>query len=119
MIIDTNGLMVPAQWGVDIFNELEALGYDEFVTPSAVVEEIEKLKGKVKGRDRTALAIAREMLKKCEIIEAQGFADDVVIEVAKSLNAPVFTNDAGLRARLKKEGIRSIYLRAKHKLAIE
>jgi len=38
VIVDTNGFMVQAQFGVDIMDELGRLGYDECIVPSAVIE---------------------------------------------------------------------------------
>lgn len=119
VIIDTNGLMLPAQWGVDIFDELSAMGYNEYVVPSAVSDELNALSGKVRGSDRAALAVAKEMLKKCEIVKAPGFADDVIMGLALELKAPVLTNDAQLRSRLKRDGVRTIFLRGRQKLEIE
>ncbi|HEY9247347.1 MAG TPA: DNA-binding protein, partial [Candidatus Methanoperedens sp.] len=37
VIIDTNGMMIPGQFGVDIFLELERLGFDSCFIPSASV----------------------------------------------------------------------------------
>jgi hypothetical protein len=121
VILDTNGLMAQMQFGLDIFEELSALGFDEHVVPSAVKEELATLRKKVKGEDKIALAIAENLAAKCEIIDTprKGTVDDVVLETAQKLKVPVFTNDAALRARLKKAGIRTIFLRSKQKLAIE
>lgn len=119
VLIDTNGLMVPGQRGIDIFDELRALGYDEFVVPSAVTDEMEVLKRKVKGEDRAALAIAGSLLRQCEIVDAPGEADEVLLRLALETHAPVFTNDAVLRKRLKKEQVRTIFVRSRQKLAIE
>lgn len=121
VIIDTNGFMAQAQCGVDIFEELSALGYDEFVVPSAVKKELEVLRKKVKGEDRIALAIAESLVSKCEVVDMpqKGSVDDVMLDTALALKAPVFTNDAALRARLKKSGVRTIFVRSKKKLAIE
>ena len=119
VLLDTNGLMVPGQCGIDVFDELRALGYDEFVVPSAVADEIEQLKRKVKGSDRAALAVAAGLLGRCEIVQAPGEADEVLLRLAKDLRAPVFTNDAALRKRLKQEQVRTIYVRSLQKLAIE
>jgi rRNA-processing protein FCF1 len=119
VLVDTNGLMVPAQHGIDVFEELRALGYDECVIPSAVKDELEALKEKVKGNDRVALAVALELSKRCEIAEAPGSADDVLAGLAKTMGAPVFTNDAALRKRLKKEGVKTIFMRSRHKLATD
>jgi uncharacterized protein len=121
VILDTNGLMAQMQFGLDIFEELSALGYDERIVPSVVKEELATLRKKVKGEDKIALAIAENLAEKCEVVDTprKGTVDDVVLETAQKLQVPVFTNDAALRARLKKAGIRTIFLRSKQKLAIE
>ncbi len=119
VLVDTNGLMVPAQHGIDVFEELRALGFDQCVIPSAVCDELESLKQKVKGSDRAALAVALALAKRCEIVEAPGRADDVIARLAKETGAPVFTNDAALRKRLKKEGVKTIFMRGRQRLAIE
>jgi len=121
VILDTNGLMAQMQFGLDIFEELSALGYDECIVPSVVKEELATLRKKVKGEDKIALAIAENLAAKCEVVETSknGTVDDIVLETARKLKVPVFTNDAALRARLKKAGIRTISLRSKQKLAIE
>ncbi|OPY30806.1 MAG: Ribonuclease VapC9 [Methanocella sp. PtaU1.Bin125] len=119
VLIDTNGLMVPAQHGIDVFEELRALGYDQCVIPSAVRDELESLKSKVKGADRAALAVALELAKRCEVAEAPGSADDVLAALAKTTGMPVFTNDAALRKRLKKEGVKTIFMRGRQTLAVE
>ncbi|MDM7913138.1 MAG: DNA-binding protein, partial [Methanotrichaceae archaeon] len=36
MILDTNALMTPEQFGVDIFSELQRLGFVECLVPRAV-----------------------------------------------------------------------------------
>lgn len=119
VIIDTNGLMVQAQFGVDVFDELARLGYYECVIPSAVIDEMNAIEKKLKGKDRIALAVASSLSKRCHVVEASGPADEVIFELAQEMNVPVFTNDAQLRKRLKDAGIRTIYLRSKHKLEID
>ncbi len=119
VLVDANGLMVPAQHGIDIFAELRALGYDECVVPSAVRDELEALKTKVRGSDRTALAVALRLLDRCETMEAPGSADDVLARLAKETGAAVLTNDAALRKRLKKEGVKVVFMRGRQKLAVE
>jgi hypothetical protein len=119
VIVDTNGLMVQAQFGVDIFDELARLGYDECLVPSAVIDELKMLEDKLRGKDKIALTVAVCLSKRCRSVEAPGKADDVILGLAKELNAPVFTNDGQLRKRLRDEGIRTIFLRSKHKLDID
>lgn len=119
VLVDTNGLMVPAQHGIDVFEELRALGFDECVIPSAVSDELESLKSKVRGSDRVALAVALELSKRCGVVDAPGNADDVIARLAKEMGAAVFTNDAALRKRLKKDGVKTIFMRSRHMLAVE
>ena len=119
VLVDTNGLMLPAQHGIDVFEELKALGYGGCVVPSAVLDELEALQDKVKGSDRAALAVARALARQCEVVEAPGDADDVLARLAKETGAPVLTNDAALRKRLKKDGVRVIFMRGRQKLAVE
>lgn len=119
VLVDTNGLMVPGQHGIDIFDELRRLGFDEFLVPSAVRDEIVSLREKVTGKDRAALAVATSLLGRCQIIDASGSADDVLERLGKEIDAPVFTNDSELRKRLKMDGIKVIFMRSRHKLEIE
>ncbi len=116
VIIDTNGLMVQAQFGVDVLDELGRLGYDEYIVPSAVADELEALRKKVKGADRVAVKVAMALAGRCRGVEAPGKADDVIAGLAKELGADVFTNDIELRKRLKKEGVKTVFMRSKHKL---
>lgn len=116
VIVDTNGLMVQAQFGVDVLDELGRLGYDECIVPSAVVDELGVLQKRAKGADKAAVAVATALAKRCKGVEAPGSADDVIVGLAKRLGADVFTNDAGLKKRLRKEGIKTVFMRSKHKL---
>ena len=92
--------MIPVQFGVDIFEELKRLGFNEFFVPEAVVFEIERLIKREKGSDRTAAKVARSMMDRCERIAGTGPADDVILRLAKEMGAAVLTNDIGLKRRL-------------------
>lgn len=116
VIIDTNGFMIPVQFGVDIFEELKRLGFSEFYVPEAVVFEIEKLIKREKGSDKMAAKVARVMLDRCERIAGTGPADDVILRLAKQMGAAVLTNDIGLKRRLIEKGIQTISLRQKNRL---
>ncbi|MDD2614013.1 MAG: DNA-binding protein [Methanosarcina sp.] len=117
VIIDTNGFMIPIQFGVDIFEELKRLGFDEFFVPEAVALEIEKLIKRERGLNKTAAKVARSMMGGCERIpDAMGPADDVILRLSKKMGAAVLTNDIGLKRRLAEEGIQTISLRQKNKL---
>lgn len=116
IIIDTNGFMIPVQFGVDIFEELKRLGFNEFFVPEAVILEIEKLIKRGKGSDRVAAKVARLMTERCELIAVKGPADDIILRLAKDMEAAVLTNDIGLKCRLAEAGIQTVSLRQKNKL---
>jgi rRNA-processing protein FCF1 len=118
VVIDTSALMVPAEWGLDIFMELSVLGYDECFVPSAVKDELDRLEA-AKKVDRVKILLARAMMEKCKLEEAPGPADDAVLSLSKRLGAAAFTNDAALRTRLKRDGVRTVFLRGRQKLAVD
>jgi rRNA-processing protein FCF1 len=119
VIIDTNGMMVPGQFGLDIFSELERLGFDSYIVTRPSVKELEKIYAEGKGRDRKAAKIALSLLDRCTIIEKNGFADDVIMELAITEKAAVLTNDTELKKRLCSKGITTVYLREKTRLSIQ
>ncbi|MGD9911436.1 PIN domain-containing protein, partial [Methanothrix sp.] len=63
VLLDTNALMMPEQFGVDIFSELERLGYFDYIVPTAVVRELRAIaKLAEKGRDKRAANVALSLL---------------------------------------------------------
>ncbi|WP_094226895.1 DNA-binding protein [Methanolobus psychrotolerans] len=118
VIIDTNALMIPVQFNVDIFEELKRLGYDNYLVPTSVINELDILTHNLKGQDRIAAKVARSMVDRCEIIPADGHADDIILDLATSLAASVLTNDIRLRKRLENRNISVICLRQKNRLEI-
>ena len=118
VVIDTSALMVPAEWGLDIFAALSALGYDEYYVPSAVRQELDMLEA-TKKVDRVKISLARAIIEKCRLEDVPGSADEAVLSLSKRLKAAAFTNDAALRSRLKREGVRTVFLRGRQKLAVD
>jgi rRNA-processing protein FCF1 len=118
VIIDTNGLMIPGQFGVDIFSELKRLGFDTFLFPKASVTELKKICSHGRGKDRTAAKIALSLLDRCDVIEKEGFADDAILDIAVNINAPVLTNDIELKKRLCSKGVTIVHLRDKTHLSL-
>lgn len=117
VIIDTNALMIPVQFNVDIFDELQRLGFDEFVVPKAVLNELDILVDGLRGEDKMAAKVARSLADRCEAVDIVGFADDVIAELAENTGAAVLTNDIQLKNRLLKKDITVVYLRQKNRLA--
>jgi len=138
VIVDTNALLLPGEFGVDIFAELGRLGYVHAIIPRAVVSELERLSGNpsATGRDRRAAALGLSVLE--QVIrtpdsggiqvsiaapadegegtgaggaEAAGDTDALIVALAVREKAAVLTNDEALRKTLARAGIVTIYLR--------
>ena len=118
VIIDTNGLMIPGQFGIDIFSELEQLGFFSYIVPSASVKELERIASTGRGRDRAAAKIALSLLDRCTIIDKNGYADNIIIDLAVGMDAAVLTNDTELKKRLCSKGVTNVYLRDRTRLSI-
>jgi rRNA-processing protein FCF1 len=113
VILDTNALMVPEQFGVEIFSELERLGYTECLVPASVLAELRALASTAKrGNDKVAARVALGLAERCRVLGEAGLNADVAIErLALDEKAAVFTNDRALKKRLSSNGITVIYLR--------
>jgi len=118
VIIDTNGLMIPGQFGIDIFMELKRLGFDSYVVPRASVRELEKISTQGRGKDRTAAKIGLSLMERCTIVEKEGFADDIILDLAASTEDAVLTNDIILKKRLCSKGVTIVQLREKTHLSL-
>ena len=66
VVVDTNAFFIPEVFGVDIFSELERLGYTEILVPAEVLAELERLRRKrgLKGREKRALNVALALIQK-------------------------------------------------------
>lgn len=117
IILDTNALMVPAEFGVDIFSELARLGFDEWVAPSGVARELEGIASRGRGRARDAARVALALMDRCRTVETAGNVDDSIVELAVKMKVAVFTNDAELKGRLREGGVKVVYLRQRSYLA--
>ncbi len=106
-------MMVPEQFGVDIFAELQRLGYVHCLVPSPVLAELCSLAAKAdKGKDKIAARVALGLAERCTIVDEAGMNADLAIEkLALSEGAAAFTNDKALKKRLFSKGITVIYLR--------
>ncbi len=111
-------MMIPGQFGVDIFTELSRLGFDTFIVPGASVRELEKISRQGRGRDVTAAKIALSLVKRCTIVEKDGFADDIILDLAAGTGNPVLTNDIELKKRLCSKGVTIVQLRERTHLSL-
>ena len=113
-LLDSNFLMIPGEFRVDIFSELRGLGYNEFYTIDLVLKELEWLKKK--GRKSKAVNVALEMIKKfgVKIIKTNGeHADEEILNIARKNKYAVCTMDKKLIHSLMESGVKIIILRQK------
>jgi len=125
VILDSNFLFVPFQFGVDIFEELLNVLNRRYVPVilSPTYHELLTLarKGGPKLSRQAQLAI--QLAEKCQILEVERrpgeTPDDVIVRVAGERRWPVATNDRALRRRLRELGVPVIFLRQGRRLELE
>lgn len=134
IILDTNILLVPGQYKIDVFDELIRLGYTEFIITDSIVRELLILSKKYKSKkDIMAVNLAMSLIDRCKIVRKDGIindkkifehsgkktiADDDILELADDIGA-VATNDKKLISDLKKKGVKVVRLRQKKFLVEE
>ncbi|OUJ18641.1 rRNA-processing protein FCF1 containing PIN domain [Methanonatronarchaeum thermophilum] len=114
VILDTNILMVPEQFKVDVFREIDRILNCDYsiLIPSTVIKELKEITDTGSGVDKRAAKIGLLLAKEHSIVDTEATGDNGVIEAAVSQeNTVVATNDKELKERLRKKGIPLIYLR--------
>ncbi len=125
VIVDSNALFVPLQYRIDIFADLQRVLNRNFelVLLSPVKQELEMLAKNSSPAKRKNAALALGIADKCiyvKVAEKKGEqTDDAILRIARSWNAPVFTNDKLLKQKLRDISIPVIYTRAKSRLEID
>jgi len=111
IILDTNFLMVPNQFGVDIFEFLKDY---EIFTLSSCIDELKKL-AKNKGKNGMAAKVALKLIKdkKVRIVSTREKGDRAILNYAILDRCSVGTNDKELIAKLRKQSIKILRLRQK------
>jgi rRNA-processing protein FCF1 len=107
-ICDSNALLIPFNFKVDVFGELMKLGYIP-ATISPVINELKELEKKsLKGAK-----LAIELSRRCEMLEAaEGKSvDEILINTARKYEAAIVTNDKELQSKLRQNNIPVIQLR--------
>jgi rRNA-processing protein FCF1 len=125
VILDSNALFVPLEFKIDIFDELKRLlnRNVDFILLSPIKAELELLASKKSPKMRRQASYALKLAEKCKYvpIDVSGelTTDDIIVEVAKGWNSPVFTNDSQLKKRLRDISVPVIYVRQKSRLEID
>ena len=127
VILDTNFLAVPAQFGVDIFSEIERVleRRVEFVLLESTVREIDLKGGLGAGKtDAKVFRIAKDLIQRCTVVKVPEAStampvDDQLLEYAISVKGALATNDRELRMRARKRKVPVLLLRGKKRVALE
>ncbi|WP_297466689.1 PIN domain-containing protein [Thermococcus sp.] len=126
VVPDTNFLLVPGQFGVDIISELNRILDVKFriVVPNVVLDELDVIERKTRGKDLLAVRMAKKLAERFETVEIGRFGekpiDDQIYEFAVgNERVIVCTNDKGLKKRLREKGVPVVYLRSKKILELE
>ena len=122
VLLDTNALMMPAQFRIDLFDELRQLvGAFEPLVLEQGVKELEGLSTGL-GRDGAAARCGLALAEKCRAVRPEhpvcGSADDQIIAYAAKDRCYVVTNDRQLREALLARGIGVISMRKQKRLEL-
>ncbi len=125
IIIDTNFLMIPVQFNVDVFSEIERLfgeNYKLFIIDKTI-DELKKLMTIKGNKNKIAAKIGLSFIEKFNITQIisdkKDYVDNAIInECLKDKELIVATNDIALKNRLKKKEIHYLELRQKNYLTL-
>ncbi|MBT3304500.1 DNA-binding protein [Candidatus Woesearchaeota archaeon] len=121
VIIDTNFLLIPAQFKIDIFSEIKRImqhPYELFILDKTIME-LNKIIEEQKGKDKVAAKLALQLIEgKVNLIKTDaGLVDDLIVELADE-NTFVCTQDMVLKQRLKAKKIAIICMRQQQYLCL-
>ena len=126
VILDTNFLTVPVQFGVDIFAETERVleRSVEFLVLDSVVDEIKSKLERASRTDSRMFVVALDLIERCKTVEVSGslsskLVDEQLLEYTSSVGGVLATNDRELKEQASKLGIPVLILRGKKQLKLK
>ena len=121
VVLDSNFLMMPFQFNVDVFSELDRVlerGYRAYVT-DGVLRELRGIHGRAGRAGRAALQLASRL----PVIETgkagEEDVDASLMRLASEGNTIICTNDKILIEKLRRKGLPVIYLRQRKHLVLD
>jgi len=116
IIMDTNFLLIPAQFKVDVFSELERImqePYEIYVLERSI-EELHNIVKRQKGKNRDSAKLALQIIKgRVKILaKGEGHVDDIIVNISDK-DTIVCTQDKELSDRLKEKGVKLIKMKQK------
>lgn len=124
IIIDTNFFLVPYQFKVDIFLEINRLMMESYklCIIDKTIAELKKIIETQKGKHRRAAMLGLMILSQKNIAKIKAkkpkVDDSILAEASKSKGCIVATQDAELKRKLKKKGVQIIVLKSKSHLGV-
>ncbi|MCB9358865.1 hypothetical protein H6503_02955 [Candidatus Woesearchaeota archaeon] len=129
VIFDTNFLLIPEQFKIDIFNQAKMLlsGTVEFMIFDKTIYELQKLSsGSAKHVVSAKVALQLINDHKIDIITSHDdkYVDDLLVDIGQYLpdfdgTLIIATQDKELKDRLKSKVVRIMYMASKQKLGLK
>lgn len=117
VLIDTNALLIPLQFKLDIYEKMrDLMPKVSFTTLRSCVNELKKKKPRL-----SELALNMGLINGLRVIETVLKAksvDDEILSYSIKNKSFVFTQDKALRKKLLKHGLRVIIMRQKKYLEV-
>ena len=124
ILFDTNFLLIPLRFGVDIFEEAERVLNQppECYVTRSVLKEIEQLKRGANPSFVKDLSFAEKIAESCGVLEVEAeegeTVDESILRTAREKRFIVGTTDAELRKRLREAGVKVLVLRQRRYLEL-
>lgn len=127
IILDTNFLLIPGEFKVDIISEIERIckfNYTLWIVDKTIDEIENIIETAEKQKSRMAAKLAKQVIKKNSIKliptkkSDERIVDDIIVDLVNKHEYIVATQDKGLKDRLKDKMIRLIILRQKRYLKL-
>ena len=107
IILDTNFLLIPAQFNVDIFSEIERIC--DFPYQLCIIDKtlseldsiIENQRQKYKNSAKLALKLLKSKAVKIIKTKKDKYVDDLIFDLAENADIIIATQDKELKKRLK------------------
>lgn len=122
VLLDTNALMIPVQFGIDLFGNLrEILGSFEPVTVPGVILELKGI-SRGRGTDSAAARVGLIIAEQCTLVDTEVHrdldADEQIVQYAAATGSVVVTNDQELRKTLHRRGVDVISMRNRKQMQL-
>ena len=125
IILDTNFLMIPGRFKIDIFSEIDRMAdfnYKFFIIDKTI-DELEKIinnkESKLKDREYAKIGLGLVRAKNIESIKSNDESVDEAIIRVSDRDTIVASSDRELKRELRKKGVKIINLRKKQYLVLE